>query len=162
MQYHNSVFHISNLKPCHSPHCPPGTVPARIDAPPYEFIVDAILDFRIAHSPDRSQRGPRLEFLTHWDGYDTTHDPRSRLPTSNTWRRFTTLHAPTQLSPACSLSLRTSSTTANTRRAFGSYATTTPTVLGGVEMLGLHQYLTITSHVPTNTTFYYIKQQTCH
>jgi hypothetical protein len=36
--------------------------------------VDVILAFRIAHPPHRSHRGPRLEIVTHWDGYDTTHD----------------------------------------------------------------------------------------
>jgi hypothetical protein len=67
MQCHN-VFHIANLKLCHSPNYPPYNVPGRIDAPQDEFITDAILDFRIAHSPDHCQRGPRLEFFTHWDG----------------------------------------------------------------------------------------------
>jgi hypothetical protein len=67
-QCHN-VFHISNLKPCHSPQCS-----LDIDAPHNELIVDAMSDFRITHSPDRSQRDPRLEFLVRKGGYDITHD----------------------------------------------------------------------------------------
>jgi hypothetical protein len=67
-------FHIFKLKQYHSPHCMPHNVPGRIDVPHDEFIMDAILEFSIAYSPDRSHRGPRLELLTHWVGYDTTHD----------------------------------------------------------------------------------------
>jgi hypothetical protein len=50
------------------------TFPRRMDVLHDEFIVDTILDFRISHSVDRSHNGPCLEFLKHWDGYDTTHD----------------------------------------------------------------------------------------
>jgi hypothetical protein len=74
MQCYSVLFRIYNFKPRHSPHCPPYNIPGRIDAPHYEFIVNVFMDVRIAYSPDCSQRGPRLEFLTHWDGYDPTHD----------------------------------------------------------------------------------------
>jgi hypothetical protein len=127
MQCHN-IFHISNLRTCHSPNCPLDIFPGRIDAPHDEFITDANLDFRIAHWPDPSQRGPRLEILTHWDGYNphSTHSSWEPFANLKHVEALPSMRAPTQLSPACSASLRTFSTTTNVRRAFRSQFRKTP------------------------------------
>jgi hypothetical protein len=81
MQCHN-VSHVSKLKICHSPDYRPYTIPGRIAPPHNEFIVDSILDFRISHSASAGCHRLTLAFLTHFDGYDSTHD---------SWERYSSL-----------------------------------------------------------------------
>jgi hypothetical protein len=117
MQCHK-IFHSLTLKPCHSPDClREFIVPSRIDAPHDEFICG-----RYFGLPHRSTAGPRTPRtpprISHALGvYTTTRATLGTpMPSSNTWRHFTTLPIPPLLSLASSASRHTSSTTSITQR----------------------------------------------
>jgi hypothetical protein len=111
----------------------------------------SFLDFHIAHSPDHSQCGPRLEVLTHWDGYNN--------PTHDSWEPFANLkhvealhdfarsksalarlfHHPTYLQHHSQYPTRFPISIPLKPQHL-------PPSLGGVGMLGLHQDLTSTNY----------------
>ncbi len=71
------TFHVSLLKPYHSP-VPPSTEPGLSSEPPLPLILEDGATYKVHTILDFRHRGGRLEYLVDWEGYGP--EERSWVP----------------------------------------------------------------------------------
>ncbi len=73
----NSTFHVSLLKPCHSP-VSSSTEPGPSRVPPLPLILEDGAIYEVKEILDSRRHGGRLEYLVDWEGYGP--EERSWVP----------------------------------------------------------------------------------
>ncbi|MGL5501318.1 MAG: hypothetical protein ACRDCK_09275 [Plesiomonas shigelloides] len=63
------TFHVSLLKPCHSPVSVSSTEPDPDEGPPLPLISEDGTIYTVQDILDSRRRGGLLEYLVHWEGY---------------------------------------------------------------------------------------------
>ena len=63
------AFHVSLLKPYHSPHSPSSTEPGAVSEPPLPLLLDEGPVYAIREVLDSRRRRGRLQYLIDWEGY---------------------------------------------------------------------------------------------